>query len=109
MLAANKSPPLPSLPQSFSPSLSLPLPFAQVSIVARQGPGAMLSTFTTPSGYDMLLLYTQKLSMDVSVHNLIPFQHGNETKELLISVFLFLHPTLELRRFFLESMLQTRS
>ena len=73
MVAPNTSPPLPSLlfhPPSlnlFHPlTLSLPLPFAQVSIVARQGPGAMLSTFTTPSGYDMLLLYTQRLTMDVS-------------------------------------------
>ena len=38
----------------------------QTSVVARQSPSAVLSTFTTPSGYDVLLLYTERLTMDVS-------------------------------------------
>lgn len=37
-----------------------------VSVVARQAPGGTLTVFTTPSGYELLLVYMEGISMMVS-------------------------------------------
>lgn len=37
-----------------------------VSVVARQAPGGALTVFTTPSGYSLLLVYMESISMMVS-------------------------------------------
>ena len=38
----------------------------QVSVVAKQSPGPVLTSFSAPSGYDILFVHMAKLSMDVS-------------------------------------------
>ena len=37
-----------------------------ISVVARQAPGGSLTVFTTPSGYQLLLVYMERISMTVS-------------------------------------------
>ena len=59
---------LPSLPPSLAPShsfLSFP---PQISIVAKQLPGGVLTTFPSHihPGYNILYVYMEKLTMDVS-------------------------------------------
>ena len=40
-------------------------PMSQVSMVARQSPGPILTPYTTSDGYRVLFLYQEQLSMDV--------------------------------------------
>lgn len=47
-----------------------------ISVVARQAPGGTLTVFTTPSGYELLLVYMEKISMMVSCSSALRIDHN---------------------------------
>ena len=73
---------------SFSLSLSLSLslsPSLQISIVAKQLPGGVLTTFPSHihPGYNILYVYMEQLTMDVGCSVIVPFPFTHSHTDMI--------------------------